>query len=179
MTFHGLEEIYRDKERVLGTIEQTVRPLSASQLSFRPAPDAWSIAEIVEHLAIVEPGMIRLVGSLAEKAESPRGTTPAPFEVTIDEGITTGATGKFKTRPEAVPTGNVPAGESLQNLRGIQSALLDLRPRLGAVDVSSVKFAHRALGDLTLGQWCAFFGAHEERHLNQIRSVISSAGFPH
>lgn len=36
----------------------------------------------------------------------------------------------------------------------------------------------RVLGDMTLGQWCAFLGAHEERHLGQIRSVIAAAGFP-
>jgi hypothetical protein len=122
--------------------------------------------------------MLRLVLSLTEKAESVRGEAPPPFEVMLDDGIRTGATGKFVTRPEAVPTGSVPAGESLQTLRGIQAQLLDLRPRLRAVDVSSVKFPHRALGDLTLGQWCGFFGAHEARHLGQIRSVISSAGFP-
>ena len=178
MTFHDIEEIYRDKERVLDAIAKAVLPLSASQLSFRPAAGAWSVAEIVEHLAIVEPGMIRVVGSLAEKAESNRGTAVASLEVTLDDGIRTGATGKFKTRPDAVPTGNVPAGESLKTLRRIQAELLDLRPRLGAVDVSSVKFPHRALGDMTLGQWCAFIGAHEERHLGQIRSVISSASFP-
>jgi uncharacterized damage-inducible protein DinB len=178
MTFHDLDELYDNKERVLTTIEQTVGPLSPSQLSFHPAPGVWSVAEIIEHLVIVEPGMMRVVGSLTEKAESDRGTTPAPFEVTLDDGIRTGSTGKFVTRPDAVPTGNVPAGESLKTLRRIQAELLDLRPRLGAVDVSSVKFPHRALGDMTLGQWCAFIGAHEERHLGQIRSVISSASFP-
>jgi hypothetical protein len=178
MTFRSLEEIYREKERVLDAIEMTVRSLSASQLSFRPSPGVWSVAEIVEHLALVEPGMIRLAGSLTEKAGSNHRTAPAPFEVTLDDGITTGASGKLVTRPEAVPAGNVPAGESLRTLRAIQTQLLDLRPRLEAVDVSSVRFPHRVLGDLTLGQWCAFIGAHEARHLGQIRSVLSSAEFP-
>jgi uncharacterized damage-inducible protein DinB len=178
MTFRSLEALYSDKERVLGTLEETVRSLSDSQLAFRPSPEAWSVAEIVEHLAIVEPGMLKVVGSLLEKAVPPNGSSPEAFEVTLDDGIRTGGTGKFKTRPEAVPTGSVPAGESLQTLGAIQSGLRALRHRLAAVDVSSVKFPHRALGDLTLGQWCAFIGAHEARHLGQIRSVISSAGFP-
>jgi hypothetical protein len=178
MTFRSLEEIYTDKERVLGTIEGAVRPLSDAQLAFRPAPDAWSVAEIVEHLAIVEPGMLKVVTSLADKASPRNGSSPAAIEVTLDDGIRTVATGKFKTRPEAVPTGGVPAGQSLESLRAIQSGLHGLRARLAGVDVSSVKFTHRALGDMTLGQWFAFIGAHEARHLVQIRSVISSAGFP-
>ena len=178
MTYHGLEEMYREKELILDQVQRTVRSLSNVQLSFRPASGSWSIAEIVEHLAITETGMIRLIRSLTEKAESAVGTSPARFEVTLDDGIVDGSTGKFKTRPEAVPTGNVPAIESLNALRGIQAEFLGLRPRLGRVDVSSVKFPHRILGDLSLGEWCAFLGAHEERHLGQIRSVASSAGFP-
>jgi hypothetical protein len=31
---------------------------------------------------------------------------------------------------------------------------------------------------MSLGQWFAFIGAHEARHLGQVRIVISSAGFP-
>lgn len=177
MTFSGLEELYAEKKRVLGTIEQTIRSLSVRQISFRPGPDAWSVGEIAEHLSIVEPGMIRLVRSLVEKAAP--ASAAAPFSVTLDDGIVTGATGKFVTRPEAVPTGNVPPVRSLQILQTIQSELFALRPNLDAVDLSSVKFMHRALGDLTLGQWCAFFGAHEARHLGQMRSVTAAAGFPH
>ena len=176
MTFNGLEKLYGEKNRVLGAIEQTVKPLSLKQVSFRPRPDAWSIGEIVEHLSIVEPGMMRLVRSLIEKAVPV--AAPGAFSVTLDDGIVTGATGKFVTRPEAVPTGNVIPAKSVQILQSIQSELVDLRPKLEGVDLSSVKFMHRILGDLTLGQWCAFFGAHEARHLGQMRSVISSPGFP-
>ena len=178
MTFRSLAEIYSEKERVLDAIASYVRPLYVSQLSFRPAPGAWSVEEIVEHLAIVEPGIMRLVLSLTQKAESSGGEARPPFEVTLDDGLGSGKTGKIRTRPEFEPKGNVPLAESLQTLRGIQTGLLDLRPRLEAVDVSSVKFPHRALGDMSLGQWCAFIGAHEARHLGLIRTVISSPGFP-
>ncbi len=179
MTFTDLEKMYAEKMRVLVEIENTVGSLSPAQLSFHPAPEAWSVAEIVEHLAIVEPGMIRLIGSLTEKAENEGRGSPARFEAALDDGIATRSTGKVRTRPEAVPTGNVPAPDSLKSLRAIQSQLEELRPRLGKLDVTSVKFPHRALGDMTLGQWCAFIGAHEARHLAQIRTVLSAPGFPH
>jgi len=178
MTFHDLEEILEDKESILLQVESAVRPLSASQLTFRPAPGVWTVAEIVEHLSITETGMIRVIHSLTEKAESAGGSAALGFEVTLDDGIVTGGTGKVRTRPEAEPTGTISAADSLGRLRAIQADLLGLRPRLSAVDVTAVKFAHRTLGDMTLGQWCAFIGAHEARHLGQIRSVVSSAGFP-
>ena len=178
MTFHALEEMYADKDRVLQAIENTVRPLSPAQLSFRPAPDAWSVQEIVEHLAIVEPNMFKVVGTLTDKAEAAGGSAPAGFEATLDDRIRSSSTGKVKTRPESVPTGKIPAEESLKTLRSIQSQLRNLRPRLAGVDASSVKFPHRALVDMTLGQWCAFIGAHEARHLGQMQDVLASPGFP-
>jgi hypothetical protein len=178
MTFRALEEMYADKGEVLGSIEKIVASLSPAQLSFRPAPDAWSVGEIVEHLAIVEPNMFKVVGALTEKAEAAGDAAPARFEATLDDGIRTRSTGKVKTRPESTPTGSVPPEESLKTLRLIQSRLGDLRPRLAAVDASSVKFPHRALGEMTLGQWCAFIGAHEARHLVQIQAVLAAPGFP-
>lgn len=176
MTFHELDELYADKEGVLGAIERTVGPLSPVQLAYRPDADSWSVAEIVEHLAIVEPNIMKVVSSLSLKAAASPGA--GPFHVALDDGIRTRTTGKIKTRPESAPTGKVPAAESLKALRVIQADLVALRPRLEVLDVSSVVFPHRALGDMTLGQWCAFIAAHEARHLVQIQSVISSAGFP-
>jgi hypothetical protein len=76
MTFCTVAELLAEEERVLGLIETTVRPLSAAQLSFRPASGTWSVGEIVEHLSVVAPGILRPVQSLTEKAESAPGVAP-------------------------------------------------------------------------------------------------------
>ncbi|MDZ4797677.1 MAG: hypothetical protein SGI92_05905 [Bryobacteraceae bacterium] len=48
-----------ERQRLIAHLEMTnawlkseVAGLSAAQLSFRPAADAWSISDVVEHLAI-------------------------------------------------------------------------------------------------------------------------------
>ena len=38
-----------------------VSPLSAAQLNFRPAPDRWTVAEVVQHLVIAEPNYWKLL----------------------------------------------------------------------------------------------------------------------
>lgn len=177
MTYSSLDEIYADKAEVLAEIEATLGPLTPSQLAYRPLPGSWSIAEIAEHLAIVEPGQIRMIRVLIERAEA-GGKGPAPVSVTLDERFRDSANGKIKTRDQNVPTGSIAAADSLANLRTAQASLVELRPRLEIVDVASVSFTHPALGDLTLGQWLAFVGVHEERHLRQMRGVMASPGFP-
>jgi len=177
MTYRSLEEIFADKAEALAEIASALGPLSAPQLGYHPSPGAWSIAEIVEHLAITESGQLRVLRSLTEKAEA-GGKVAASVEVTLDERFRDSANGKIKTRQQSEPTGSVPAADSLANLRAIEASLIELRPRLQRVDVSSVRFQHPALGDLTLGQWLAFVGVHEERHLRQMRGVMASPAFP-
>jgi hypothetical protein len=38
-----------------------VSSLSATQLNFRPAPDKWTVAEVMQHLAIAEPNYSKLL----------------------------------------------------------------------------------------------------------------------
>ena len=51
-----------DRQRLLAHLEMTegwlaseLQGLSEAQLKFRISPDSWSIADVVEHLAIAEP----------------------------------------------------------------------------------------------------------------------------
>ncbi|HTO94135.1 MAG TPA: DinB family protein [Bacteroidota bacterium] len=177
VTYSSLDEIYEDKAEVLEEIDATLTPLTPSQLAYRPLPGAWSIAEIAEHLSIVETGQLRMLRVLTEKAEA-GGKRPAPVSITLDERFRDSAAGKIKARQQNEPTGAVAAADSLANLLTIQTGLGELRPRLERVDVASVTFAHPVLGDLSLGQWLAFVGMHEERHLRQMRGVMASPGFP-
>jgi len=177
MTYRSLDEIYADKAEALSEIEGMLRPLTPAQLGFHATPGAWSIAEIAEHLAIVETGQLRMLGALIEKAEL-GGRGPAPVSVELDERYRDSANGRIQTRDQLKPTGTVPAPASLESLRRLQAGLFDLRPRLDRVDIGAVRFQHAVLGDLTLGQWVAFVGVHEERHLRQMRGVMASPAFP-
>jgi hypothetical protein len=41
-----------------------------------------------------------------------------------------------------------------------------------------VQFPHWVFGPLTLAEWVALIGAHEERHLGQIESILDSPDSP-
>jgi hypothetical protein len=68
--------------------------------------------------------------------------------------------------------------ESLRKLDNIHMQLRALHPRLRSVDLGLVRFPHWVFGPLTMGQWIAFIGAHEERHLGQIESILALPDFP-
>ena len=66
----------QERQRLIAHLEMTaswlvdeVSDLSPAQLAFRPAPAAWTILEVIDHLLVVGP---IYWNDLAERAESAR-----------------------------------------------------------------------------------------------------------
>ena len=178
MTYHSLDDMYAEKLLALDGIERTVRSLSALQLNYRHSPGEWTIAEIAEHLSIVEAAQMKGVEALIDRAESSGGRRSVPVEVSIEDRFRDSVNGKIKTRLQSEPTGTVPPEDSLRAMRKVNDRLISLRSRFEGLDLAAARFQHPALGDLTLGQWFVFFAVHEQRHHRQMTSLMSSPGFP-
>ena len=69
MIYNSVADICAANDEVRRRIVEQVASLNEAQQSFHPAAGAWSVAEIVEHLAIIEGNMVRLVDKLLGKVE--------------------------------------------------------------------------------------------------------------
>jgi hypothetical protein len=155
-------------------LEHAVASVPAPLRGRRPTADRWCVAEIVEHLGIVEDSITRLLGAevaAARKAglgveleEGPILPT-LPLKRLLDRGsrITTGAAW--------VPSGAVDSATGWETLVERRRALLELVGSGDGLELSRVVVRHPALGPLNGYQWIAFVGVHEERHTAQIRDV--------
>ena len=173
MTYNSVAEIFEDIDSTRARLLRSVEGLSAEQHGFRPTPDRWSVAEMVEHLSMVERSVARLVGSLLRKAEESGGAREpgAPFApVSIAEFVEQTSTRKLDAPESARPTG-APLADSLASLRDSRAALHALRPRVERAGGAEVRFPHPAWGPINLYQWLLFVGAHEARHLAQINAL--------
>jgi uncharacterized damage-inducible protein DinB len=179
LTYRDLSEIFSVKERAFEGLEESTRDLSIAQLGFKPTIGGWSVENTLEHLAIVEGPLVRLIATLTDKAAAATGPNPPlhSFEVSLEPYLERSRTEKYVTRDKFEPTGTVKAADSLKVLHDVQRELLALRPRLQSVDPTLVRFPHWIFGPLDLAQWVAFVGVHEERHLGQIHAIISTAEF--
>jgi DinB superfamily len=173
MNYNSVAEIYDDIEGTRASLLQSVEGLSDEQQTFRPAPERWSVAEIVEHLSMVEGGVVRVVGSLLKKGEAgghPRGDA-APFApVSIADAVEQTRDVKLEAPETARPAG-APFSDSLDRLRDSRAALLSFRPRVKRLDGTLLRFPHPIWGPINLYQWLLFVGAHEQRHLAQIEAL--------
>lgn len=180
MTYTNLDQIFGEIDGTRARLIARYNSLSESERAYRPDESAWSADQIVEHLAVIESGMIRLINKLLGKAEA--AGVPAPADgsippITMAEFNRVADANKFEAPEPVRPTGGKTGAESLQALESSRAAILALRPRLAAVDLSEVTFPHPFAGPLNLYQWLVFIGLHERRHLAQIeRTVPQSSG---
>jgi uncharacterized damage-inducible protein DinB len=180
MIYTSVAQIYGAKQQTFETLTRETLTLSNAQSGFRIAEGQWTIAEIVEHLALVESRLLRLTSVTSLKLERAGETSSeaAGLNIEIPDGAERNDVFKVKTKEEYEPTGNVSIVDSLKLLQTLHDDLCALRPRLERVNLNAVSFDHWVLGALTLGQWLAFIGIHEQRHLGQIQSILGSAKFP-
>src|ERR1043165_695388 len=77
MNYNSVTEIFDDIDRTRARLFQSVEGLSDAQQGFRAAPDRWSVAEVLEHLSIIERRVTKLIAALLDKAESAGQTRAA------------------------------------------------------------------------------------------------------
>lgn len=175
MIYHSVAEIYEAIDITRSRLKQRLSELTDEQKSLRAGENGWSAAEIVEHLATVEYGVIRLASKLLSEAET---AGAAASDGTLDPPVSfveqaQSIKDKKLQAPERVhPKGARNIEESFARLDENRRALNDLRPRIEAADVSAPKFPHPFFGDLNLYQWLAMVGMHEARHLRQIEQIV-------
>jgi hypothetical protein len=173
MVYNNVDEIFSALATTRRRIYEQVEDLSDDEAKARPAPDIWSVAEIIEHLSISEARMVALLGNLlgqesAVAANAESYGSPISIQVMTDR-----AAEKFVAPAFIQPTGNVPLAQSLAKLKESRAALISLRPRVEARDYSHVTYPHPAFGPLNLYQWLAAIEFHECKHLDQLQTITA------
>jgi uncharacterized damage-inducible protein DinB len=180
MTFNSVEEIYQSIDESRARLQRSVEALTDGELSFHSSPDRWSIAEILEHLSIVERQLARLCHVMVAKAEASQNEPRAEVNfapVSIEQLLEPLKNRKFEAPKNARPKGDVSAEEALARLAESRAALHALRTRIEQINGRSVMYPHPVAGEMDLYQWLLFVGAHDDRHRAQIEAMVSSFPF--
>jgi uncharacterized damage-inducible protein DinB len=178
MDFNSVGEIF---DHIDGTRERLLRAvegLSEEQQGFRPAPDRWSVAQLCEHLSIVEGNVAGLLGRVLGKAEESGAEGAAFAPVSVEEFVERTRDVKLNAPESVRPADSRPLADSVAALRGSRAALHALRPALERADGHALRFPHPAWGPLNLYQWLLFVAAHESRHLAQIEALKAAMNAP-
>jgi len=177
----GLTQADRDRgvqylEQTRDAVAASVKGLSDAQLKFKAAPDRWSVAETLEHIAKAEDFIFQNVTDKIMKAPAgPADRDTAKIDAMVLAMIPD-RSHKAQAPPPLVPTSSWTPAESLDHFlksRAKTIAFLESTPDLREHAADS------PLGQpLDAYEWLLFIGAHSERHTKQILEVKADPGFP-
>jgi hypothetical protein len=162
-----IDELETDRARLKAAVNR-VPPTIRGQ---RPAPDRWSVAEILEHLAIVEQRAATIVKELAVSAPARGPGSSADTPPTFDRSVLRDRTRRATAPVPIQPKGQWDAEHAWAELEKSRVALLAAIRAAEGRDLTAVTRSHPRLGPLTGYEWIAALGAHEERHALQIGEI--------
>jgi len=157
-------------------IQEATKGLSAAQWNFKPGPERWSVAQVMEHIAAAE-DMLR--GMTTEKVMI-APAAPDRDVKQIDEMVVTKVTDRSHKADAPEPLRPVnrfgSPDEALKHFvesRAQTEDFLKKTPDLRAHAIDS------PLGkQLDAYEWVLFIAAHSERHTKQINEVKADPNFP-
>jgi hypothetical protein len=155
---------------------ESVRGIDGSQWTFKPAPDRWSIAELVEHLGVTEEFFLRsIVPRLGDAPAAAPEHASRPEDADV-RAIVSDESKKFGAPPQLRPTGRWAPQDALQHLVESRTRTMDfLNSTPGLRDHI---IPHPACGAIDGYQWVLLIAAHTARHARQILAVRADSNFP-
>jgi hypothetical protein len=182
-TARAQELTQAEKDKALAYLESTkqdvldaTKNLSTAQWNFKPAPDRWSIAECMEHIAAAEDYIRGAVETGVMKAPAVPGRDIAA----IDAGI-------IANVPERKNKVQAPEAIKPTNRFGSPQVAIDHFVESRATTENFLKttpgLRDHAADSPTGQKWDAYefillIAAHSERHTNQIKEVKADPNYP-
>ncbi|MEZ5426737.1 MAG: DinB family protein [Pyrinomonadaceae bacterium] len=174
MNYQNIAEVYAANSEIRENLKNVVENLTDERAGFLPEGEKWTVAALVEHLAIVENSMIQISAKLLTKAQAAGAGSDGKADITGEflGKLQENRDRKFEA-PEIVhPTGTKTIAESLQMMDENRRKLDEMRPLFESVDCSDFKFPHPAFGPMNAHEWLALIGGHEARHTAQIVRLL-------
>ena len=156
---------------------QSIAGVPGERLTSRPTTGGWTVAQILEHLGMVESGVARLIAKRAGRArEAGLGDEKSTESVltSLDRYVPQLAAVKMEAPETVRPRENVDPEEALGALETSRQSLRAAAATADGLSLGEIKHNHPLLGELNLYQWLIFLGQHEVRHTRQIQRTLNS-----
>jgi uncharacterized damage-inducible protein DinB len=171
-----LEEVlnYLDSERA--ALADAVTSVPTELRDQAPGPDRWSVAQVLQHLVIIEKriamGVTKWVGDARAGGLGPEAETSSILN-SLNLALIADRDKRRDAPAEVRPAGDLDAAAAWAALEKTRASLrAGVLPGDGLA-LSEVIQPHPVLGPINLYQWLLFVGAHEARHTGQVREIAA------
>lgn len=176
MNYTTIGEIYDANAAIREKLLASVQSFSAEAAWARAEDQKWSVAEVLEHVAMVADGSLRICTKLLNAARDAGRTSDG--NISLSEHFKTKgleiADIKLEAPAMVQPKHGSDIDTSLARLAETAAAFEELRPFFEQFDCTAETFPHPFIGPMTAVEWLVLAGAHEARHLRQIERLSTS-----
>lgn len=175
-----VEKQFKSIEEQRKNLLDEIAKLSHTQQNFKPAPEAWSILQVVNHLLYAETNvvkyMLKKIQGIAtvEKAGVQAKVRSAVLNTFLKSPL------KFKA-----PKAAMPAQEEVYIFENLRRQWNEVRAEFGKIldqlnpaDAEKLLFKHPISGKFNIYQTMSFLQEHIAHHIRQIGRIKSDPGFP-
>jgi len=163
-----MKRVLRRLDRVHEKVNATIAGLADDVFQKEPADGGWSVAQIVQHLCLVEE---RVIKDLEKAINSPAKRVGLVRRL-IPTSIVASRVVRVKA-PKAVNPAAAPDKALLvENFNQARARLKKFCANYGRDRLRQITFNHPFLGKIDGVATVSFVGYHEQRHYKQIREVL-------
>lgn len=173
-----LERQFEKMETVRESIFEMLKFYSPEQLAFKPAPEKWSVIQVLQHLLITEEGTYRYL-TRKNQAESLPDAGWGASGRSLLLNLALKSPLRFKA-PEnlAQPEGDSSFDVLMRDWQKVREALRGFARALPPERLKAAIFRHPYAGYFNLSQTFKFIDKHVRHHRRQIRGILDAPGFP-
>jgi hypothetical protein len=150
-------------------LSTAVRNTNSNLYSKRPAENEWSIAEVVQHLCLVE----ERVTEALQKGLEGESRKVGFLKKLIPMRIVSIRFKKFQAPKMVTPTNLPPMDEILTNYDRARARLKQFCVECGSERLKTISVKHPFMGDIDGVAAVSMLNFHEERHYKQIREILN------
>jgi uncharacterized damage-inducible protein DinB len=168
-----LQELFAYLSVRRNALWEAVDAVPEAQRNQQPEPDRWSVAEVLEHLALVEARFKTFISDrLSEARASGLGAELETDSIvgTFNQAGILDRSSKHQA-PEVVRPQSSDWKAGWSRLEDVRRSFLDVYLSGDGLALGDVIYVHPRLGSLNLYQWGVWLGGHEARHTEQIREI--------
>ena len=168
-----IDEVYDRNLAADDRLRILVASIEPEKLDILPEGEKWSIANVIEHVSMVEEGIIKICAKLLAKAESASEAANGSIQTSDEFGLKALEIAKIKLEaPDFVHPTCVPSvEESIRKFDENRQKLTALKASFEKFDSNGHRFPHPYLGNLSAGEWLILIGGHKLRHIKQIENL--------
>ncbi|WP_291157277.1 DinB family protein [Gemmatimonas sp. UBA7669] len=143
-------------------------------LHAHPSSDVWSVAQIVDHLAIVEDGTGRLVSKLIKSVADTVDTDETPIAPTLARYQIPNPVTRIDAPAMVAPSSDIDYEAALARQQTARQRLIAALVDASGRALSQASAPHAIFGPLDGYQWALFVALHQRRHLVQISTTLAA-----